>query len=926
MLNPRLNMFPQFQIAPQQNLKTSREDLHQTSRIQCTEDDYNIWEQMLQMAYTEEQLRNPFLRDDPGSNDLNPLHIAAGTGNMEMLKRCLNVFRINLPDKEGRTPLIYAVIGNHQQVVEYLIKRDANCNLCDYEGRSPVHWATYYGRFEILRLLLQLGADHTICDNEYRTPLHWATGVQSIRCFHLLLQKSALCQFELNRPDLEQMTISHWAVYNNQPFRLEKILQLRPNVLLTDIEGKTPLHWTVPFHKDLSCAQLLLKYEEKLLNVPDLERRTLLHLVCSENNASLFNFIINFEDLIMDCKDISGRTPVHYAAVAGNHTLIQGLLDRGALDSVQDQSGATALHYACLKNHSQCVTALLSRKTFSYLPDREEQYPLIYAVRKGNVQCVQKLLERDIDANKRDSINQVALHIAASSGQSLCVSQLLEFQCDAQAVDDLQQTALHKAAANGYAECCNILIQGKVGVDQQDGRGQSALHLAAMNNYLTVCSVLLANHVQIDLRDSDGKTALHYAAQYGHQDLVKFLLENRADIEAQDDEQLTALHWAALKGQTEVVRLLAQEGANINASNRLYNLPTPLDFAIVAGQEDVVDLLEDLGAMTLSMFFDYMAIRIQTLWRGFMQRSRFIGKARQELIKQRQQRNKAALVIQKFMRRKVLLRIKLKYLLSGRQVSASQSSFNDSYNSDELHYFAQQRKMMQLDQNKEKTVVVKRNDKMQTRERPLKSQAQTMTLSRQKNKAQMTATRQVDDGDNEYSQYEVQNLLLQYQQQLEMINQQQREMELIKQEMCLKIDELIGKLPSQPTLQRQVHQQQQAVRYDQQVAVQLQQSRAATSVRRPSVVKKVQFQDVAEQLPGLTLPSYDLDMEEQQQQQQKLVIKPQSASSSIHQQQQQPQAHHNDQKDSMVHLQDTMGSAELLYFQEAQKKIDQRPH
>lgn len=139
------------------------------------------------MAYTEEQLRNPFLRDDPGSNDLNPLHIAAGTGNMEMLKRCLNLFRINLPDKEGRTPLIYAVIGNHQQVVEYLIKRDANCNLCDYEGRSPVHWATYYGRFEILRLLLQLGADHTICDNEYRTPLHWATGVQSIRCFHLLL-------------------------------------------------------------------------------------------------------------------------------------------------------------------------------------------------------------------------------------------------------------------------------------------------------------------------------------------------------------------------------------------------------------------------------------------------------------------------------------------------------------------------------------------------------------------------------------------------------------------------------------------------------------------------------------------------------------------------------------------------------------------
>ena len=116
------------------------------------------WMQAHLSQYPPAALRNPYISsDDAASDDVTPIHIAAGTGNNDMLEACLAAFWIDSTDREGRTPLIYAVIGNHPHIIQLLHKHSASLNLPDFDGRTAIHWAAYYSRHEILRLMIQIG-------------------------------------------------------------------------------------------------------------------------------------------------------------------------------------------------------------------------------------------------------------------------------------------------------------------------------------------------------------------------------------------------------------------------------------------------------------------------------------------------------------------------------------------------------------------------------------------------------------------------------------------------------------------------------------------------------------------------------------------------------------------------------------------------
>jgi len=93
------------------------------------------------------------------------MHRAAAEGNIEeMCKLQAAGHGINVFDDLGRTPLHYAVEGEHYRAAEWLVEQGANVNSNDEAtiGETPLALAVQRDNLEMVDLLLEHGADPDI--------------------------------------------------------------------------------------------------------------------------------------------------------------------------------------------------------------------------------------------------------------------------------------------------------------------------------------------------------------------------------------------------------------------------------------------------------------------------------------------------------------------------------------------------------------------------------------------------------------------------------------------------------------------------------------------------------------------------------------------------------------------------------------------
>lgn len=103
---------------------------------------------------------NPGARADEGQTTLHrltiiPIQPISGTLVDLLLKHRPP---LDVPTKEGRTPLIYACQNGEQSLAKKLINHGANIQAVDKLGLTPLHWAAYCGKAEMTPLLLANGA------------------------------------------------------------------------------------------------------------------------------------------------------------------------------------------------------------------------------------------------------------------------------------------------------------------------------------------------------------------------------------------------------------------------------------------------------------------------------------------------------------------------------------------------------------------------------------------------------------------------------------------------------------------------------------------------------------------------------------------------------------------------------------------------
>ena len=335
-------------------------------------------------------------------------------------------------------------------------------------------------------------------------------------------------------------------------------------------KGKaTPFFLAVSYGR-LSTVKTLLQYGRDQLDVACKGGFTSLHRAADLGLPSLVEFLLQ-EGALIAAHDDRGSTPLHHAALRGHVEVTKMLVLGGALVDVKANNGFTALDEAATAGHVEVAEFLLNNG--ANVGHRAEDYwtPLHRAARGAHVDLVVLLLERGADILQRDSKGNVPLHHAARAGSLETCVQLLEYQpsrtkAQLTTTNRKRETARTVAFFTAHYQVSKYLRSTEYSVLRTEPTTANKVTAAIEDGDLaTVIRLLDQENVALNTPDEDGQPPLHVAVQEGNFKIAEYLLAQGAAVDAVGYHGWHALHIAASLGKLDTVNLCLAYNANIHA-------------------------------------------------------------------------------------------------------------------------------------------------------------------------------------------------------------------------------------------------------------------------------------------------------------------------------------------------------------------------
>ena len=139
--------------------------------------------------------------------DQTPLHLAAAyTKNAAHATLLLDAgANLNLPDKDGITPLGWTALSNNIEVASVLLDRGANIYDIDHHGSSTLRRCIYSNRHEILEMLLSKRPQIYRCISEEESVWDVIAETADLETLRLLRQ------LDFTEPSMGSRPISHYS-------------------------------------------------------------------------------------------------------------------------------------------------------------------------------------------------------------------------------------------------------------------------------------------------------------------------------------------------------------------------------------------------------------------------------------------------------------------------------------------------------------------------------------------------------------------------------------------------------------------------------------------------------------------------------------------------------------------------------------------
>ncbi|KIV86312.1 hypothetical protein PV11_01930 [Exophiala sideris] len=308
-----------------------------------------------------------------------------------------------------------------------------------------------------------------------------------------------------------------------------------------------------------------------------------------EQKRLLMGTTMPWERAATSLRDDDGRTPIWHAAVRGNTSTIELLINRhGKLVNVADANGRTPLLSTIYADHEDTALKILEEPTVLWKETREnfrQRTALHVAALRGRESVVDRLLELDADIPRNEAESHEALLtsvqdengvtplcFAAASGHLGIVKRLLAYSGGRElnvATHVWRCTPGLWAAKFGRLDVLrHLAVQEAFKANVCDRDGLSLLHLSASSSDVPTLEFVLDMRIlPIDALDPRGRTALWWAAHHCHGGAARCLISRHANPEAADDDGVTPLMEAASRHCADVVALLSPLVSNIDSTD-----------------------------------------------------------------------------------------------------------------------------------------------------------------------------------------------------------------------------------------------------------------------------------------------------------------------------------------------------------------------
>ncbi|CAE7837827.1 ANKRD50 [Symbiodinium sp. CCMP2592] len=309
--------------------------------------------------------------------------------------------------------------------------------------------------------------------------------------------------------------------------------------------------------------------------------------------------------------DRFGMTALDWACSAGEMDMARVLLEAANDKDLLENGCTTALGYASYHGHASLAVLLLDAKArIEGSSSADGRRALQWAAIGGQADAVRLLLRARANPNSTAADGTAPLHSAAYYGYSIVVRLLLKAGAISSLMDNYGETPVHKASCRGHSDiaqllltagaspCLNVDLAGFFGRAAWDAvfrAGRLDLFLLLHTSRSSVvCNAraLLVEVTRFLLEFGPCREfVLHSACRAGHGDIVEVLLQSGAvvDISAGDDDGMTALHHAAFYGHAGIVDLLLEAQANPNLVMSVLDSPemSAVDLASFGGMNNL---------------------------------------------------------------------------------------------------------------------------------------------------------------------------------------------------------------------------------------------------------------------------------------------------------------------------------------------------